>query len=91
MAQVICEVSAGLRDTEKTAIVKDVLGRKHHLRVEQGYIASEGGRHYLPVGIVGVDVVKGLTLVELPHESDSGISRLWVRQSDLKEAAEPVS
>ena len=91
MASVICEISSGLRDSEKTAAVKDVFNRKHYLRVEDGYIATEGGGHYLPIGIVGIDEAKGLALIELPHESDSGISRLWVRQSDLKGITEPVS
>ena len=91
MARVVCEVSSGLRDSEKTAAVRDVFHRKHHLRVEEGYIEAEGGFYYLPIGVVGIDEAKGLALIELPHESDSGISRLWVRQSDLKGIAEPVS
>jgi hypothetical protein len=91
MARVVCEVSSGLRASEKTAAVKDVFSRKHHLRVEEGFIATEGGKHYLPIGIVGLDDRKGLALIELPHESDSGISRLWVRQSDLQGITEPVS
>ena len=91
MARVVCEVGSGLRESEKTAAVKDVFNRKHHLRVEEGYITSEGGRYYLPIGVVGVDDAKGLALIELPHESDSGISRLWVRQSDLQGITEPVS
>jgi hypothetical protein len=91
MARVICEVSSGPRESERTAIVKDVLNRKHHLRVEEGFITAEGGRHYLPIGIVGRDEARGLALIELPHESDSGISRLWVRQSDLLGITEPVS
>ena len=84
MAQVVCEVSPGLRDSEKTASVKDIFNRRLHLRVEDGFIATEGGRHYLPIGVVGVNDVKDLALIELPHESDSGISRLWVRRSDLR-------
>jgi hypothetical protein len=91
MAQVICEVSSGLRESEKTVAVKDVFNRRHHLRVEDGFISAEGARHYLPIGIVGLDDAKGLALIELPHESDAGISRLWVRQSDLAGITEPVS
>jgi hypothetical protein len=91
MARVICEVGPGLRESEKTVAVKDVFNRKHHLRVEEGYVTPEGGAHYLPIGVVGVDDAKGLALIELPHESDSGISRLWVRRSDLKGITEPVS
>jgi hypothetical protein len=91
MAQVICEVSSGLRESEKTAAVKDVFNRRHHLRVEEGFIAVEGGRNYLPIGIVGFDDAKGLALIELPHESDAGISRLWVRQSEMARITEPLS
>jgi hypothetical protein len=91
MARVICEVSAGLRESEKTAAVEDVFNRKHHLRVEEGYITVEGGKYYLPIGVVGFDDAKRLALIELPHESDSGISRLWVRQRDLEGVTEPVS
>jgi hypothetical protein len=91
MAQVVCEVGPGLRESEKTAVVKDVFNRRHHLRVEEGFLANEQGTYYLPIGIVGVDDAKGLALIELPHESDSGISRLWVRQADLKGITEPVS
>lgn len=84
MAQIVCEVSPGLRDSERTASVRDVFNRRLHLRVEDGFIVTEGGRNYLPIGIVGVDDAKGLALIELPHESDSGISRLWVRRADLR-------
>ena len=91
MARVICEVSSGLRESERTVAVKDVFNRRHHLRVEEGFIEAEGERHYLPIGLVGLDDAKGLALIELPHESDGGISRLWVRQSDLREIAETVS
>jgi len=91
MLGVICEVSSGLRESERTVAVTDVLSRMHYLRVEDGFIVKEGGKTYLPIGVVGVDDAKGLALIELPHESDSGISRLWVRQSDLRGIAEPVS
>lgn len=60
-------------------------------RVEDGFIEAEAGRHYLPIGLVGLDDAKGLALIELPHESDAGINRLWVRQSVLREITETVS
>ena len=91
MAEVLCEVSPGLRDSERTVAVKDVFNRRHHLRVEEGFITAERGGHYLPIGIVGLDDAKGLALIELPHESDAGINRLWVRWSDLREIAETVA
>jgi hypothetical protein len=91
MAQVICEVSPGLRESERTVAVKDVHGRRQFLRVEEGYLSEMGSQQYLPVGIVGIDEARQLALIELPHESDAGISRLWVRLSDLKDVAEAVS
>jgi hypothetical protein len=91
MAQVLCEVSPGLRETEKTAAVRDVYGRKHFLRVEEAFLTHRGGRQYLPIGVVGVDEAKGLALIELPHESDSGTNRLWVRQGELIEPSEALA
>ena len=63
---------SGLRESEKTVAVKmcsiaDTTSRK------DGFIASEEGRDYLPIGIVGLDDAKGLALIELPHQSDAGI------------------
>jgi hypothetical protein len=91
MAQVLCEVSAGLRDSERTVTVRDVYGHKQFLRVEEGFLASVGSQWYLPVGVVGIDEAKKLALIELPHEADSGINRLWVRASDLRGLAEVAS
>jgi hypothetical protein len=91
MAEVICEVGPGLRDSERTATVKDVFNRRHHLRVEEGFITAEQGRHYLPIGVVGLDHAKGLALIELPHEADGGNNRLWVRRSDLRKIDETVA
>lgn len=88
MAQVVCEESPGLRETERTVAVKDVHGRRHYLRVEVGFLAREGGGSFLPVGVVGIDDAKKMALVELPHEADSGINRLWVRWDELREFRE---
>lgn len=85
MAQVLCEVSAGLRDSERTVAVRDVRGRKQFLRVEEGLLAAINSHWYLPVGVVGIDAAKQLALIELPHEADSGVNRLWVRLTDLRE------
>lgn len=91
MAQLICNTTSGLRESEVTVAVRDVQGRTQFLRVETGYIARRGGVEYLPIGIVGIDKSKGLALIELPHESDSGINRLWVRLDDLTEVPETVA
>jgi len=85
MWEVLCEVSAGLRPSERTVAVPDVYGNRHHLRVEEGFIAEVEGKPYIPVGLIGVDEAKQLALVELPHESDAGINRLWVWQANLHE------
>jgi hypothetical protein len=84
MAQVICEVSPGLRESERTVAVRDIRGPRHFLRVEAGYLTSVGTDWYLPIGVVGVDEAKQLALIELPHEADSGANRLWVRLSELR-------
>lgn len=92
MAQVICEVTPGIRDeAEKTVAVRDVHGRKVFLRVEEDYLSKERGVNFLPVGIVGFDNQRELALIELPHESDSGVNRLWVNVRDLHEVGEPVT
>ena len=92
MAEVICKTSPGLRDTEVTVAVEDVRGGRQYLRVERGFLTEEGAREYLPVGFVGVDETRRLALIELPHESDSGVNRLWVRMADVRGLErEPVS
>lgn len=83
MWEALCEVGPGLRPSERTVAVPDVYGNKHHLRVEAGFIGEVDGRHYLPVGLIGVDEARKLALVELPHESDGGANRLWVWLSNL--------
>lgn len=83
MWEALCEVGPGLRPSERTVAVPDVYGNKHHLRVEAGFIGEVDGRHYLPVGLIGVDEARKLALVELPHESDGGANRLWVWLANL--------
>ena len=83
MWEALCEVGPGLRPSERTVAVPDVYGNKHHLRVEAGFIGEVEGRHYLPVGLIGVDEARKLALVELPHESDGGANRLWVWLANL--------
>jgi hypothetical protein len=85
MAQVLCEVLAGLRDSESAVAVRDIRGHKYFLRVETGFLARVNSCCYLPVRTVGIDAAKQLALIELPHEADSGVNRLWVRPADLRE------
>jgi hypothetical protein len=84
MAQVRCEVGVGMREGERTVTVRDVHGRRQYLRVEEGFLAQQGNQAFLPVGIVGLDEAKNLALIELPHESDGGVNRLWVRYDELR-------
>jgi hypothetical protein len=87
MTQLLCEqVTQGLRDSERTVAVRDVHGRRHFLRVELGFLTREGERYWLPVGTVHTDRERGLTLVELPQEAETGANRLWVRSADLLES-----
>jgi hypothetical protein len=91
MVQVACEVTAGLRDTERTVAVRDIKGRRQFLRVERGFLSSTSGQSFLPVGIVALDEKKQLALIELPHESDAGVNRLWVSVNQLQGLREPVA
>ena len=91
MSQVLCEISPGLRPTERTVAVKGIFGRREYLRVEEGFMTRVGDRVFLPVGVVGIDTAKAIALIELPHESDAGANRLWVRSAELQDPQEPVA
>lgn len=82
MSYVECITSSGLRDSEATVSVTDVNGRNVYLRVERDFIRND---HLLPIGIVHKDVPAGKSLIELPHESDSGENRLWVTEAHIRE------
>jgi hypothetical protein len=86
MLHLICDkLTKGLRTSERTVAIKDWQGRTHFLRVEYDFLNHEGGREWLPVGKVSEDRGRGLVLVELPQESESGVNRLWVPESSLLE------
>lgn len=91
MIQIICEIQPGLRATERTVAVEDVFGRRQFLRVEEGFVGREGSEYLLPVGVVGIDEGKGMSLIELPHESDAGVNRLWVENIKLRGLREPIA
>ena len=84
MAEVLCEhVGPGLRVTERSVAVRDVRGHREYIRVEEDFLTEVGERAYLPVGVVHIDKEKGMVLIEVPHEADTGGNRLWVRPADL--------
>jgi hypothetical protein len=83
MAQVRCEVSAGLRPSEATVAVADVYDHRQFLRIERDFLNMVEGQPFLTVGIVHDDRQQPWVLIELPHEADSGVNRLWVRRDSL--------
>jgi hypothetical protein len=85
MAQVLCEVSEGLRKSEATVKLVAYDGRPEFLPVDRGLLSEDGGRYYLSVGLVHVSHEKGAALVSLPVEADSGAHRLWVSLERLKQ------
>lgn len=78
MAQVICEVSEGLRTSEATVKLITFDGRPEFLPVDRGLVSTEGGRHCLSVGLIYVNQDKKAALISLPVEADSGAHRVWV-------------
>ncbi len=84
MSLVACEVSEGFRDSEATVAVREVGGNQQFLRIERDFLTIEDGRPYLTVGLIQQDRTGRYSLVELPHEADSGTSRLWVANEDIK-------
>ncbi len=84
MAQVLCEVSEGLRSSEATVKLITYDGRPEFLPVDRGFISEEGGKHYLSVGLIHISHEQKAALVALPVEADSGAHRVWVRFDHLK-------
>jgi len=83
MAQVRCEISAGLRPSEATVAVADVHDHQQCLRVERDFLTAVEGQWFLPIGVVYDDRHNPWVLIELPHEADSGANRLWVWRDHL--------
>ncbi len=80
---VLCETRPGLRESERAVAITDFHGRREHLRIEADYLHSEGGRTYLPVGLIYEHQPTGSVLVELPFEADSGTRRLFVSKQNV--------
>jgi len=89
MAKIRCNnVTDGLRESEALASFVDFHGRTHFIRVERDFLAEQGGKFFLPVGIVHVDPKSKAVLIELPHEAETGANRLWIKQEQLDEPIE---
>ncbi len=85
MAQVLCEVSDGLRQSEATVKLTTYDGRPEYLPVDRGFVSEDGGKHFLSVGLVHVNHEKKAALVSLPVEADSGAHRVWVTLDQIKQ------
>jgi hypothetical protein len=85
MAFVVCTVQPGLRESEVSVVIEDAQGGKTSLRVEEDFLLRQNGHALLPVGIVHIDPQKKVTLIELPHESDSGANRIWVPTASVQQ------
>jgi len=85
MAYVLCNITDGLRPSEVTVEVRDVDGRPEFLRVHREFVKNINDRWRLPIGIVYHDRAKDQFWIELPHEADSGINRLWAASTNILE------
>jgi hypothetical protein len=83
--EVECSIAPGFREGELAVSVPDETGKRQYLRVNKNLVASEGGKHYLAVGVVQIDHKHKRVLIELPHEADSGANRLWVPFSSFRQ------
>src|SRR5438874_11065683 len=87
MAYVVCTVEEGLRPSEVTVGVEDVDGRMQYLRVEKDYVKKVGGVDCLPIGVIWDESDgRNSIRIELPHEADSGVNRMWVSQAIIRGA-----
>jgi len=85
MAQVLCEVSEGLRNSEATVRLTSYDGLPEYIPVDRGLLSEDEGRCYLSVGLVHISHEKMAALVALPVEADSGAHRVWVKLAHLKQ------
>jgi hypothetical protein len=89
MIRVLCTgVSRGLRAADVIATLRDIHGRSHFLQIEQDFLSQDNGHSYLPVSLVQRDERAGAILIELPHEAETGVNRIWVREADIQGAPE---
>jgi hypothetical protein len=89
MTELRCaRVSRGLREADAIATLRDVYGRQHFLQIEKDFLAHHDSSAYLPVAFVARDRTTGAILVELPHEAETGVNRLWVAADDLRDGTE---
>ena len=87
MIKIRCEqVSPGLREADAILTFLDFHGRRHFLQIEKAFLVHRNGHSYLPVGWVRRDARTGAFLIELPHEAETGVNRLWVSADQVPSA-----
>jgi hypothetical protein len=84
VAEVLCEVSDGLRKSEATVKLVAFDGRPEFLPVDRGLLSTEDGKHFLSVPVIHVNQEKKAALIALPVEADSGAHRIWVHLDRIK-------
>ncbi|HXY34611.1 MAG TPA: hypothetical protein VEI07_10315 [Planctomycetaceae bacterium] len=77
-----------MRPSEVVASFADYNGRTHFIRVERDFLTEKNGHHFLPIGIVHIDPKTKTVLIELPHEAETGVNRIWVKPEQLDERIE---
>lgn len=85
MAQVLCEVSEGLRKSEATVKLITFDGRPEFLPVDRGLLSTEGDKHFMSVPIIHISREKQAALIALPVEADSGAHRVWMHLDRIKQ------
>jgi hypothetical protein len=89
MIKILCEqVSPGLREADAILTFRDYHGRRHFLQIENDFLVYQNAHSYLPVGFVHRDARTGAFLIELPHEAETGVNRLWVSAEKVVDAYE---
>jgi hypothetical protein len=85
MAQVVCEVSEGLRKSEATVKLVTFDGRPEFLPVDRGLLSTQGDKCFLSVPVIHINQEKKAALIALPVEADSGAHRIWVNLDRIKQ------
>ncbi|MBI3821869.1 MAG: hypothetical protein HY289_04210, partial [Planctomycetes bacterium] len=85
MVLVECDVHPGIGNIDASVVVRDTANVRTFLQIDRDFPTNRKGQSYLPVGLIYRDKEKGVALIELAVEADSGTHRLWVPVSSLLE------
>ena len=89
MASILCErVAKGLRPSAVIVVFRDYRGKKHYFSCERDFLDKIGDNFYLPVGVVHVDPKTKAVLVELEHEAETGVNRVWIPNENMDKPVE---